>query len=225
MVATITSAKNINILLPPVYRYIQKEFEDMFFETGVLRITSFQTFRNYPDEIRGDTEEGKGLYVAKSKEGTTNMVMHQASDTEYMFCTSLQNSTRIKEEFKVDSCFKINAPIEFANAILNVIPGSISSHIGCCNYQNERILKRATGLLTDQDFQDENGNTVLLTPSFNRAVENIISNPQDLNFLKKDKYQYQSEFRFVWTVDSRYFDIHPFLDVTCKEAIQYCERF
>ena len=52
----------------------------------------------------------------------------------------------------------------------------------------------------------------------------IDSNGTDLMFLKEKKYQAQSEFRFIWTINTKFFDMEKWIDVKCPEAIQYCER-
>ncbi len=60
---TLNLAKQFNVFLPKPFKYIQKEYLDMFFDSGILRISSFNRFRNYPDEIRGDLKEGSGVYM------------------------------------------------------------------------------------------------------------------------------------------------------------------
>lgn len=57
-----------------------------------------------------------------------------------------------------------------------------------------------------------------------KRTSQLIGNGIDLMFLKEQKYQYQAEFRFVWSIATQYFEMHEYLDLTCKEAVQYCER-
>jgi len=60
------TGKPVDIILPNVYRYTNKQFVDLFFEKGIIRLSSFAKFRSYPDEIRGDKHEGGGGVTGKS---------------------------------------------------------------------------------------------------------------------------------------------------------------
>ena len=66
---TSQTVKPSQVLLPNVYRYLDKKFVDLFFEDGIIRLGSFSRFQKYPDEVRGDISEGKGAIQSKSKEG------------------------------------------------------------------------------------------------------------------------------------------------------------
>lgn len=121
---TIQSAKSINLILPSPYRYMDKEYVEMFFETGVLRISSFRRFQNYPDEIRGDASEGGGIYETFSKEGLQHITMTNTGSNRYLLCSSFIHSKTIMKEFNVNSCIKIKDPINFSNAMMNSVIGS-----------------------------------------------------------------------------------------------------
>jgi hypothetical protein len=44
---------------PQLFRYMKQKHIDDFFNTGRIRLSTFQQFRKHRDEQRRDTEEGK----------------------------------------------------------------------------------------------------------------------------------------------------------------------
>ncbi|WNB17858.1 hypothetical protein [Marivirga arenosa] len=217
--------KPLNIKFPIVYRYMDKQFIDLFFDEGKLRISSFDKFRKYPDEIRGDKSEGGGSITGKSdKEGFTFHLMTRVGKNGYMLSTSLLHSQSIMDEFETDGVFRIKDPINFAAAISNSILGNDQVFVGFCNYQDGRIIEKEIKGLSAKDFTNEEGNFIIGGPGMAKRTNEMIGNGIDLMYLKDNKYQVQSEFRFVWTIRNQFFEMNEFLDIECKEAIQYCER-
>ena len=218
------SAKLISISLPTVYRYMDSKYVELFFKEGILRISSFDRYRKYPDEIRGDTDEGGGTYETKSKEGTQNLIMTNTGSNSYMLCGSLLYDNDIKKTFDVNSGIKIKDTVSFCNAILNAIPGTNEAFLGFCAYQDFKVVSKSITPFSDKDDMSNEGTITIGGPNFNKRVNETIGNGIDLMFLKDRKYQYQSEFRFVWKIDGRYFNQQEFIDIECREAIQFCER-
>lgn len=221
---TLQTGKPINIALPYLYRYMDKEFIDLFFDKGILRISSYKKFKGYPDEIRGNKSEGSGAFNTVSKEGTQFLLMTGVGTNEYMFCTSLIQSDSIKEQFGVNSCFKITKPLEFSAAMTNSIVGSTQAFLGFCNYQDNRIVQKQIHDFSINEFTDEKGSFIIGGQKMNQRTNEIIGNGLDLLYLKENKYQSQAEFRFVWSINTKFFEMHEYLDIECKEAIQFCER-
>lgn len=219
----IQSIKVINLSLPNVYRYMDKKYSTLFFEQGIIRISSFERFRKYPDEIRGDTNEGGGTYETFSKEGTQNLIMTNTGQNGYMLCTSLLYSKDLMTEFGVDSCIRIKDTVGFSNAILNAIAGSNEAFLGFCNYKEFRVATKNIQTFSDQDDLSENGTITIFRPKFNDRINETIGSGIELMYMKELKYQNQCEFRFVWNIDRRFFEIKEYLDIECKEALQFCE--
>src|SRR5690606_9448218 len=113
-----------------VYRYMEAKYVDLFLEKGIIRISSFNRFRKYPDEVRGDNDEGGGAYQTYSKEGTQNTIYTNTGSDSYLLCGSLINDKTIQGKFEVDSGIKIKDTVGFSNAILNAIPGTTESFLG-----------------------------------------------------------------------------------------------
>jgi len=55
---------------PYVFRYLEKQFVDAFFESGSLRLSSFAKFSRHKDEQRFDPDEGYGMVFHRNHEGT-----------------------------------------------------------------------------------------------------------------------------------------------------------
>ncbi|HEY9177351.1 MAG TPA: hypothetical protein VIN07_06650 [Flavipsychrobacter sp.] len=216
--------KPINVSYPPVYRYMNKQYVDDFFNNGRIRLSSYKKFRTYPDEIRGDLNEGSGTYLTPTQEGSQFMLMTQLGKQEYMLCGSLLFSEKIQTIFDTDACIKINSPIEFAASILNCLQGSTQAYLGACRYQSNRLIKKAIADFSSIDFIGPEGTVILGGPKMNENMATIIGNGFDILYLKEDKYIDQSEFRFVWSINQQYYKMYEYIDIECKEAIQFCER-
>jgi hypothetical protein len=219
------TGKPLDIYLPNVYRYMDKKYVDMFFDKGILRISSFKKFREYPDEVRGDKNEGGGSVTGVSdKSGFQFHVISQTGNDAYMLCGSIIESDNVKKTFNTDTCFRISKPLEFSVAISNSIVGFKQAFQGYCNYRDHRIIEKLIGGLDMQDFTGPEGTIIIGGQKGNQRINEIIGNGIDLMFLKEKKYQEQFEYRFVWTVNTQFYSMHDYIDIECKEAIQYCER-
>jgi hypothetical protein len=221
---TIQTVKQVHVRLPTVYRYMQSSYISDFFENGRLRISSFQRFRDYPDEIRGDKREAQGSISGKGGDGFTFHIMSNAGANGYMLSASLEDSDAIRQEFDVDSYFEIFDPLGFAVSVANALPGQQEAFLGFCNYQDKRVIDRTLEEMTINDFTGEDGNIILMHPKMNERIHQLVGNGIDLLFLKEKKYQAQAEFRFVWRIDGAFFDVENHIDIICKEAIRFCRR-
>lgn len=217
--------KPVHFKVPCVYRYMNREFVERFFEDGILRISSFARFRSYPDEVRGDKSEGGGsIRGTGADKGFAFHLMTQVGENGYMLSASLESSQDLQKQFGADSQFTIVDPLAFAVAISNAIPGSAQVFLGYCNYQPHRMIEKAVPGLSSADFTDNDGNFIIGGPGMMKRMTQMVGTGIDLMFLKEHRYQYQAEFRFVWTINSTFFEVEEFRDISCKEAVQYCER-
>jgi hypothetical protein len=215
----------LDLTLPHVYKYMDSKYMDEFFEEGKLRIGSFKYYRQFPDEVRGDKNEGSGTVQGKGEQGGFSFnVMTQQGTSSYMFCTSVLESDSLKEHFETDNVFRINNPLEFAVSISRVIPGVSHISLGLCNYRDHRLIAKTIKGLSINDFTDEKGHMIIGGPQMNKRTNQILGNGLDLMYLKEKKYQTQCEFRIVWTLNSNFFETNDHIDIICKEAIQFCEK-
>lgn len=222
---TVQASKPLHIRLPRVYRYLNDEYISRFFESGVIRISSFEVFRKYNDEVRGDSHEGHGGVTGVSVDGATQFhnVPLGVDEGAYMLSASLVSSEDLQGKFYANSYFTIEDPLGLFFAISNAIPGIVSGCIGSCNYLPTVVISKKIHELSRNDFQDDQGRFSIGPKMMGRANQ-IIGNDHELLFLKEDKYQYQSEFRFVWKINAQFFKLQSHFDVECKEAIQFCKK-
>jgi hypothetical protein len=228
IVITLTSQRPIHVKLPQLYRYSATEYIDSFFGSGALRLSSFKKFREYPDEIRGDKAEGGGAISAKGETDDRFVLITKTGEDCYMLSASLSCSDQLKTEFKDTEkpadVFSITDPINFAGAVMNALPGCIETFVGYCNYQDGRLVEKEIRGLSSKDFRGEDGGFMIGHPQMAKRFSQILGNGVDLLFLKDRFHQNQTEFRFVWRMDKRFFAIESFIDLTCKEAVQHCSR-
>lgn len=219
-------SKPFDIYLPNVYRYMDKEHIDLFFEKGILRISSFKKFKEYPDEIRGDKNEGNGSVTgASDSSGFSYTVMSGVGSNAYMLCGSIIDSESIRKELDTKTCFRITNPLQFSVAVSNAILGFMQSFQGFCNYKEHRLIKKIIPGMDIKDFTGIDGNLIIGGEKQMKLEDEIIGNGIDLMFLKEKKYQPQCEYRFVWTINTKYYQMQDYIDIECKEAIQFCEMF
>lgn len=222
---SLQTGKPLDIYLPNIYRYMDKQFIDLFFEKGILRLSSFKKFREYPDEIRGDKNEGNGSVTGTTdKSGFQFHVMSNVGSDAYMLCGSIIDSDAIRNTFKTDSCFRIVKPLDFSVAVSNAILGFKQSFQGFCNYREHRLIKKLIPGMDINDFTGPEGTIIIGGQKGNERTNQILGNGIDLMFLKEKKYQDQCEYRFVWTINTQFFTMSDYIDIECKEAVQFCER-
>lgn len=221
---TLQLASQLHVRLPHVYRYLNQEHIDSFFNSGTLRLSSFERFRKYPDEVRGDRGEAAGAITLKGPDGSQFVVVTQASNDSYMLSASLESSEELQREFGANSHFIIKDPVQFCAAVANAIPGCTNCALGFCNYQEIREVRKVVPASPNMGVIDKDGAFTLGGAGWQQSLQEIQRNAIDLVFLKHVRHQTQAEFRFVWQVNSKYFQVHEFADITCKEAVQHCER-
>lgn len=221
---TLNLTKPFNIFIPNPYRYMNREYLELFFDTGVLRVSSFARFRDYPDEIRGDQQEGNGVYMGHDPDKRVQFIV-QTDDfnNSYMLSTSLFHDADLLRQFECNACFQIIDPLAFAVAVANALPGFIGSFQGYCNYQERRIISTEFEKPEDLMMRNSKGDFVIGDQNYNDKVGKIAKTGFEKLFVKEVKYQTQAEYRFVWLVDSANFPVENYLDLNCKEAVNYCK--
>ena len=216
-------ARDWGLRRPSVYRYMAREYVDAFFDTGSLRIGSFDQFSKHSDEARLDGQEGRGMVFHQNNngEGTSVSGYMIYGVSSYVFCGSSFFSEEIAELFGADSGFRINDTVAFADTIAHRISGFRGGCEGPCVYVPTRTVLRDTGPVGIDDFQDDGERDKV---SFNKMMGFLSGMAgDDLLFLKDAKYSSQCEYRFIWhTHDPK---VSGFLDLKVPEARQFCTRF
>src|SRR6056297_2869635 len=114
-----------HIRRPGVYRYLDTKYVDDFFQTGRLRVSSFNRFAEHSDEQRADVSEGFCFVMHRNSEGTGQTIFSTMSfgKNAFVLCGSTVYSDVLKKAFGTEDGFKITDPTKFGEAIAFHIPG------------------------------------------------------------------------------------------------------
>lgn len=123
---------------PTVWRFIEKEYVDNFFETGEIMLSTYVHCAGLEDEIRKDTEEGK--VTLESTKGTLRSEMKiGVGSNAFILCSSLSQNNEYSNGKVYDACIEISDILAFIRTItlkliqqINVI-GVVH---GACMYNN-----------------------------------------------------------------------------------------
>jgi hypothetical protein len=207
-----------NVVLPPVYRYLPKEYVDEFFSSGKLRLSAFSEFAKHVDEQRHDPQEGHLIVeMPIPSKKIAIRIRGGAGRNSYILSTSLRGDTELMQAFHTDSYFKINDVAEFSIAIASKILGFKSIIFGSCKYLSQRAIQQDMGILAMKAAETKPGEKI---------DRNLIINignqvfPKGM-FIKLIRHSHQQEYRLIWRVN---YEVNEPLYVECREAVQFCQR-
>lgn len=219
---TIPLVREWRIRRPVVYRYLGRKYVDDFFDTGALRLSSFAAFGAHSDEQRLDAQEGCGIVIHRSQEGSAKTIIARLSQGQnaFVLCGSSIFSGELFTAFQADSGFRINDTVAFADVISRYVPGFQAGLEGPCTYRARRVVDHDIGpveldsLKTAPDANDIDLEKII------GAISMIARD--DLFFLKSSFYSQQNEYRLIWLVSA---NVQDHIDIVCPEARQFCTRF
>jgi hypothetical protein len=206
--------------MPPLFRYLDAQYVDAFFEDGSLRLSSFAQFAKHKDEARHDPVEGQAMFVNRTTEGTgqtlTAVTKHGAN--AYVLSTSTRYDADLMHAFNTNSCFVIQDSLNFGVAVARSVPGLQAGLEGVCVYRDTKIVEGNLPQVDLEAYRDPASGLIridLLTAAINSDMGAI-------PFFVKDKtYAYQSEYRMVWLTDV---PVQDHLEVRVPSARQFCRR-
>lgn len=204
------------IVTPRVYRYEDEKWIDEFFKSGHLRLSSFSQFASYPDEIRGDKNEGHDVSYGEAPENKTVIVAHAQGMNAAVLCCSHRLDHGLREVFNRDSAFQITDTLGFALEISRQLPGFRGGLEGSCIYRQDRSINRKIDFQTEK-YRLPNGNMDMkMIPDLCKALGG-----PELILLKHTKYQDQQEYRILWELDALN---GAFMDVVAPKARQFSRK-
>lgn len=206
---------NWRVRKEPIYRLLDnRQWLDNFFSSGELALSCFSKFKNYPDEIRGDRNEGNAMIWFDDADGNTFAYKYESGMNSYILCTTLELTPEVIKDFNAVGAIKIHNPTYFGAEITKVIPGCLQGVEGKCAYEDSRVYKgfstKINSILNSKNYID---------PLLKNELINA-TNEKEL-FLKLDKYKSQNEYRMLWFVEN---PVENTLFVKCPDAIRFCER-
>ena len=217
--------KEWRIRRPYLYRMLERQYVDKFFEDGTLRLSSFKLFREHNDEERRDTAEGGfGFVKHREREGDKDslsaFVLMAPTDNCYIMCGTTIYDPVLFSSFGADSGFRINDTTAFGAAVSSHIPGFNAGIEGGCLYMANRTIERDIGNISLKDFESE------IEPGKDDLTKmmGFFSDiaGDDFYFAKDKRFSHQYEYRLLWFAHNT---PEAFIDIRCPEARQFCVRF
>jgi hypothetical protein len=216
---TLGFQKNWNVRTPHVYRYMNKEFIECFFDTGKIRLSSFKVFSQHEDVARADDIEGRNVISVRGKNGVV-IAGTQHGMNSFIFCTSMREDATLKKTFNANSHFKIVDTTMFGLSVASCLPYLIDGVEGPCQYLDGHFIRRGVESLPEQVFAEET--TATDAPFDHHVAGNaaLAVVGADVYFSKRAHFADQQEYRFVWNVAH---EVTGTLEIDCPVARQYCE--
>jgi hypothetical protein len=204
---------------PRVYRFLEKKYVDQFFQTGLLRLSSFARFSKHEDEARLDGKEGTFSFHYQPP-GSGEIVIGNGcvGADAYVLCASLVPSADVMRGFKADSAIVVNDPRGFALAVAASIPNFAFGFDGPCSYQARRDIHRNFFSATDAPDIPLDLSGALDRSRLLDLMKSV--GERDAYFLKHFSHMPQNEWRFIWITSGQ---LNDYIEVEVPEARNFCE--
>lgn len=203
------------VVTPFVYRYLEEKWIDKFFETGLLRLSTFNQFSKYDDEIRGDRYEGSGMSFGETSDNKFIGTAISSGYDAFVFCCSYILDKSLQEKLGYNAALQITNTAAFSYEVSRQLAGFKHGFEGPCIYRSNRLIRRKI------DFDVEKyrlGDKISMQAMFDSAA---LLNGAERMLLKEKTYQDQQEYRMLWFVDK---ETPDYIDISCPNARQYCRK-
>jgi hypothetical protein len=204
-----------SVRLPLLTRQMNTQYVDAFFTDGSLRLSSFETFRRHPDEVRRDEQEGLVAMEIEAPNGTLNLLGANAQEA-YILCASTIETTPATNPNDDHSAFRILDCLAFADAISRQIPGFVGGVEGLCSYRDNTMIRKKDARLINPPEKAEDAERW-----FAEQQSYVGKQVIDAYFMKHSRFSSESEYRFIWFAEGMR---HEFLDIKCPAALKFCAR-
>jgi hypothetical protein len=206
-----------NVCTPTLFRFLEKQFVDQFFQDGTLRLSTFDKFKKHEDEQRLGKQEGKITFVHRTSQrgGQTLEAFAAHGQNAYVLCGAMRFENELMDAFNCDSYIRINDPTKFGMAISKHLPGFIAGFEGPCLYQANKIIEKDLGYIDLNSFKTQTGQVDM------NKLQSFINHHMSFYpyFLKDKSYSHQMEYRLLWLTSS---ETNDYIDIKAPEAIQFC---
>lgn len=191
---------NVAYNIPILYRFIEAQYVDMFFETGKLKLTTFDNCKNLEDEIRKDTKEGQSELYGYDGEVKMKMEFGVGSDA-ILLCTSLCSEYKDKNGTIYDKYIEIIdvQGLLFAIADQLIKNGYVINNIlyGPCFYTKKEFHNT---VCTEKFIEKLDKEKVFDLDEMAKIANTIGGN--NMFFQKPIDKRLENEFRLLWIVDN-----------------------
>jgi hypothetical protein len=205
-----------SVATPFVFRYEDKRWIEAFFETGALRLSTFSRFATYPDEMRGDTHEGRGFGYGENTNKNSIVTFQAQGANAAVLCCSHRLDHKLRKGFGRDSAFEITNTTLFAFEVSRQLPGFQAGLEGACIYRANASIQRAVDLNLEQYRLPDGGVDMQMLVDAGMALGGA-----ELLLMKRKTYESQQEYRILWELDALEGE---YIDVLAPKARQFCRR-
>lgn len=200
-----------------MFRFMQQQHVDAFFNDGTVRLSTFAEFAKHPDELRRDDREGAGFVSHNEPDGIHLSSHLHTGMNAYVLCASMICNESMKEKYGSTGLVILDT-VAFAYEISRYIPGFTSGLEGPCVYQEFRHVKRNIEGLSLDDLRAAPDSDEISGEKLFAAVDSISGD--DLMFLKSMIFFEEIEYRLVWFTTEPHGEA---IILKCPEARKYCE--
>lgn len=203
-----------------LYKYLDQVYIDRFFETGEIKLGTYNSFSKTEDKYRTDYQEGTHEYVVWNKNRTHKWTLRRMTGGHnVIYCTSASNEfEKLTRKFNCNGYFKIINSLGFAYALAKSIKGFQLGLEGPAIYTETG----QTNFYTEKYKVDDFTNDTPVHEIF-KTFDVISKINFDLYFSKRsDDYKDENEYRFVWLLDHEPSEDEQIIN--CPNALQYCQK-
>lgn len=200
-----------------VFRYMHQQYVDIFFQTGELKLSSYESNRAIEDAVRQDQNEGTGEYVIVSRDRQLRYRIGARAFDQLMLCMSASTDVkRMMDHFGVDGCFEVMNTTGFGFEIARALHAFRFGREGVVTYENghhRTLLLENHPHLLDLTASEPTNEQVF------GYMDAIGRTDFDLLFTKPLQFQEEKEYRFNWICGPN----HPMV-IKCPGALKYCRK-
>ncbi|MBO4654847.1 MAG: hypothetical protein J5644_04820 [Bacteroidales bacterium] len=205
--------------IPKVYRFVEEKYIDSFFETGKLKLTTFEKCKQLEDANRNDANEGVSVLNGYDGKYRFECKMGVGSDV-IMLCTSLCNSYSDSNRIPFGQSIEIfdiqGLMIAIAEQLKEKDYNIKGMLYGPCFYSE----KEFHGKIDSAAFREKQDVGVFDWDEMIK-INQSISGP-NIYFQKPIDKRTETEFRMIWLVDDIKGDEDVF--VTIQDPRKYCRK-
>lgn len=205
---------------PCVYRHMQSKWVQEFWETGSLKIGSFQTNAEHPDSNLRDTE-GRAYFRGYAGDVRVSSIAYAANLSHYRsLSTSYLCTPKVAALLGADDYFEIHDLIGFADHVAEIIgartcifgPSWYGARVGAGEI-DEPVPYFGEGRRPGPDEAEAAGRALQEYAQRNFAARALFS--------KEERDAGQAEFRFLWDLGGPVScNVYPII----VDRERYCSR-
>ena len=203
---------------PAVYRMMEGEYVDRFFETGELMLSSFARFSQHPDEERQDVE-GRNIVVGRGPNTTVYAATGHGADAYVLCSTACRPSDALMNAFASNAAIQVFDTTRFGWAVTRSMSNVLQGFEGYCYYTDQSIECKIADLAIDE-LRAAPGDKALDLNKVGRYILNMAG--ISVYFKKGTRFRHQMEYRWVWLTSRT---VEDTIVVYAPDARKYCLPF